>query len=678
MESAHVVGVVRESEGSGALAGFLKTIAPFAPWRSWKAAYLSATIGGGVAVVLASIGGLVATPVALPWLILVGLTIVSGYATLRLPTIPVSFSISDSFTITAALLYGPEAGTVVVAIDSLVISYQLARRNFGVQRLLFNTAAPALAMWTAAHGFFWLAGVGPLMQPAPSLGRLFGPLIVFAALYFVLNTGLIAGAVAFEQRTPPLAIWRRHFLPLWLTHFGGTGVALLLIALIHVRGADLVVLTLVAPIPLILYVTFRNAVGRIEDQCVHLGQVNRMYLSTIETLAHAIDAKDQVTHGHIRRVQHQAMRLARALGIDEEVELRAIEAASLLHDMGKLAVPEHILNKPGKLTHAEFEKMKLHAAVGADILSSIEFPYPVVPIVRHHHEYWNGKGYPSGLKGEEIPIGARILSVVDCFDALTSDRPYRPKMTCAEAFAILRERSGSNYEPRIVERFLEIQTEDTPREDATPASAALSAITETIHSDAVRRWNDTGPSYDRGVLAMVYELGAMIATASDAAAMIDQLHDALHRFMPAACTVAYLYEPASDALIARHVSGQHAAALRGLVIPLGQRLTGWVAAQRSTVINSDAALDLGNLTLRLAPPPHTCLSTVLCIDGELVGAITVYSTSAEPFTDRHAALLEVLAPKIAVGARKGAGDRPVTSEPAEDRPIAPAGLRFAR
>src|SRR6185295_10626328 len=114
----------------------------------------------------------------------------SGCATLCLPTIPASFSISDSFTITAALLYGPGAGTVAVVIDSLVISYQLARRNFGVQRLLFNTAAPALAMWIAARTFFWLAGVGPLVHPAPLLGRLFGPLIVFAALYFVLNTGL--------------------------------------------------------------------------------------------------------------------------------------------------------------------------------------------------------------------------------------------------------------------------------------------------------------------------------------------------------------------------------------------------------------------------------------------------------------------------------------------------------
>ena len=676
MKHAIAPAVARGGVGSPvAIGGILRKIAP---WRSWKTAYLSAIICGGVAVVCGSIGGLIATPVALPWFVLAGLTIVSGYATLRLPTIPASFSISDSFTITAALLYGPEAGTVAVAIDSLVISYQLARRNFGVQRLLFNTAAPALAMWTAAHCFFWLAGVGPLLQPAPSLSRLFGPLLVFAALYFVLNTGLIAGAIAFDQRTAPLAIWRRHFLPLWLTHFGGAGVAALLIALMHARGTDLMVLALVTPIPLILYATFRNAVGRIEDQCVHLGQVNRMYLSTIETLAHAIDAKDQVTHGHIRRVQQQAMRLARALGIEEEVELRAIEAASLLHDMGKLAVPEHILNKPGKLTHAEFEKMKLHSTIGADILSSIDFPYPVVPIVRHHHEFWNGGGYPSGLKGEEIPVGARILSVVDCFDALTSDRPYRPRMTSAEAIAILRERSGSNYEPRIVERFLEIQTEEPSCDDATPASAAFSAITETVHSDAARRWHDAGPAYDRGVLEMVYELGATIATASDAAAMIDRLHDALHQLMPVACSVAYMYEPASDALIARHVSGQHAAALRGLVIPLGQRLTGWVAAQRSTVLNSDAALDLGNLTLRLTPPPHTCLSTALYVNAELVGAITLYSTTPEPFTDRHATLLEVLAPKIAAVVRKWTGDPPITSEPAADRPMASSLLRFAR
>jgi putative nucleotidyltransferase with HDIG domain len=147
----------------------------------------------------------------------------------------------------------------------------------------------------------------------------------------------------------------------------------------------------------------------------------------------AIDAKDQVTHGHIRRVQTRAVFLAKKVGVTEEQQIRAIEAAALLHDTGKLAVPEHILNKPGRLTFEEFEKMKLHASVGAEILSAIDFPYPVVPIVRHHHENWDGSGYPSGLAGIDIPIGARILAVVDCFDALTSDRPYRPRLSDKEA-----------------------------------------------------------------------------------------------------------------------------------------------------------------------------------------------------------------------------------------------------
>src|SRR5439155_9339379 len=178
--------------------------------------------------------------------------------------------------------------------------------------------------------------------------------------------------------------------------------------------------------------------------------------------AMAIDAKDQVTHGHIRRVQTFATRLAREVGIRDEKLIRAIEAAALLHDMGKLAVPEYILNKPGKLTEAEFEKMKLHASVGADILSAIEFPYPVVPIVRHHHENWNGKGYPDGLKGTDIPIGARIISVVDCYDALVSDRPYRPKLSEDEALAILLERRGVMYDPLVVDTFLQVHKQIAP------------------------------------------------------------------------------------------------------------------------------------------------------------------------------------------------------------------------
>ena len=234
------------------------------------------------------------------------------------------------------------------------------------------------------------------------------------------------------------------------------------------------------PLLLVCYLTFRTAMARVEDSNQHLSELNRLYLSTVETLAMAIDAKDQVTHGHIRRVQTHATALARHVGVSDEKLLQAIEAAALLHDMGKLAVPERILNKPGKLTDAEFEKMKLHASVGADILSAINFPYPVVPIVRHHHENWDGSGYPSSLKGTEIPIGARILAVVDCFDALTSDRPYRPRLTDEQALAILSDRRGSMYDPLIVDTFIRVH-QLAVREDSqpTPSNHILNAI---VHS----------------------------------------------------------------------------------------------------------------------------------------------------------------------------------------------------
>lgn len=308
----------------------------------WNTVYLAAVIGGGTVALLTSIVHLLGTPVGLPWFLLAGLTVLSGSATLRLSSIAVSFSVSDTFTIAAALLFGPAAGTVVVAIDSLVISCRLARHNLGWQRLLFNATAPALAMWISTRCFFAIVGVGPLIDASVSLGHLVVPLLVFAGLYFILNTGSTALAVAFEQFTSPIVIWRRHFMPLWPTHFGGTAVAFLLMAFMRYHGGDLIVLGLVASIPLVLYATFKNTIGRVEDQVAHLGHINRMYLGTIETLAHAIDAKDQATHGHIRRVQQNAMRLAAALGIDSETELRALEAASLLHDTGKLAVPEHI------------------------------------------------------------------------------------------------------------------------------------------------------------------------------------------------------------------------------------------------------------------------------------------------------------------------------------------------
>jgi diguanylate cyclase (GGDEF)-like protein/putative nucleotidyltransferase with HDIG domain len=374
-------------------------------------------------------------------------------------------------------------------------------------------------------------------------------------------------------------------------------------------------------------------------------------MSTIETLAMAIDAKDQVTHGHIRRVQAYAVGLARRLGVSDPALIRAIEAAALLHDMGKLAVPEYILNKPGPLTPAEFEKMKLHASVGADILSSINFPYPVVPIVRHHHENWDGHGYPDGIKGTDIPIGARILSVVDCFDALTSDRPYRPRLSDADAIRILMERRGRMYDPLIVDTFIAIYKDITPESPIAPDTSrqGLAAITRVAvpvddAQPAASGFDDIASSTEE--MLVLYELARGLTGRLELADAADVISKHLRRIVPASTCVFFVYEPDRDEIIARHAAGENASHFIGLQIARGERLSGWVAANRRSIINSDPVLDLGETARSIKPRLRSCLSTPLVQDGQLVGVLSVYSPQARGFSDDHRRLLEVIGRQV--------------------------------
>ena len=403
----------------------------FSQLRPAARAYVSTVVVVGFAAVLQSLIALYRAPVALEWLVLAALTLLTGSFTIKVPSINARLTVSETFVFASVLLFGVAAGTLTVVLETLVVALWTRREVRSTYHALFNVSASSLSIWIAATVFFAISGFEPLFNRNTPLGVLFGPLAVLTIVFFVSNSWLVAIAVGLEKNQSAPEIWWKNFKWLAVNYFSGASVAAVLVTYSNTLTARALFGSLVIIVPLLLvsYLTFRTAMGRVEDTNQHLGQLNRLYLSTIETLAMAIDAKDQVTHGHIRRVQAHATSLAREVGVRDESLLKAIEAAALLHDMGKLAVPEYILNKPGKLTAAEFEKMKLHASVGADILSAIEFPYPVVPIVRHHHENWDGTGYPSGIKGTEIPIGARILSVVDCFDALTSDRPYRPKLS---------------------------------------------------------------------------------------------------------------------------------------------------------------------------------------------------------------------------------------------------------
>ena len=236
-----------------------------------------------------------------------------------------------------------------------------------------------------------------------ALGGVLGPLAVTAMVYIVLNAGLIASVAGPNQRSHFVAIWRKLFLGLWLTQIGSTAIAALIIVIAASPHPDLEIISVALPLPLILYFTFRSAMARWHEHLRHENTERQMYVATTETLAQALDAKDQATHKHVRRVQRYAMHLARELGISDTADMRAIEAGALLHDVGKLGVPEHILNKPSALTSTEFDQVKRHPEIGAQIVSTVGFPYPVVPIIRHHHENWDGSGYPAGLRGERHP-----------------------------------------------------------------------------------------------------------------------------------------------------------------------------------------------------------------------------------------------------------------------------------
>jgi putative nucleotidyltransferase with HDIG domain len=508
-------------------------------------------------------------------------------------------------------------------------------------------------MWLSAQVLVLLPRGGLADSPLHLL-RLIVLLALFAASYFVLNTGMIAAAVALQNRCSPLKVWRAHFFGLWLTYFGGGAAAGLVFLLLYTTTSNLALLGVLLPLPLVLYVAFRHSMGRLDDQLRHLADLNSLYLSTIEALAQAIDAKDHFTHGHIRRVQMYAGRLARELGMPDQ-ECKAIDAAALLHDMGKIGVPEHILNKPGKLTNAEYEKVKMHAALGADILSSIKFPYPVVPIVRHHHERWDGRGYPDGLAATGIPLGARLLAVVDCFDALTTNRPYRPALSDDEAAEVLRSERGKSYDPRVVDAFLNVFREVAVHEGVPVLpEGTMDAVARTFHSAPAAA--DLKPAAVHDDLAAVHDdlaavfldVGAALAQARNADEVGRAVWDCVSVMMPATSCVLYLTDAPGETLRAAFTAGDHAPTLSGITLPLGHALSGWVAANRCTMVNADALLDVAGLAVALDPPLHTCLSSPIASDAATLGTLTLYSSATSAFSDRHGRLLEALAARAAL------------------------------
>jgi putative nucleotidyltransferase with HDIG domain len=610
-------------------------------------AYVLCVSAIGLSIAAHSLGQLLVQQVSIQWLILAALTLLTGSFTVRIPKINARLSVSDTFVFASVLLFGPAAGTITVLLDALIISLRLQHPFREPFRIIFNLSLAALSTWVAAQIFFIVSGVQPYSIQQTPLGQILFPLFLFTLTYFLVNTWLVSFALALEQGRPAYPIWRDNFFWLAVNYFGGASVAALLVT--YTKEVDFTTLGIIVPLLLISYLTFKTSMGRIEDANRHLLEVNKLYLSTIETLAMAIDAKDQITHGHIRRVQRLAVGLAHSVGVHDEIQIKAIEAAALLHDMGKLAIPEFILNKPGRLTPSEFDVMKQHANIGADILGSIHFPYPVVPIVRHHHEAWDGSGYPDKLKGVSIPLGARILSVVDCFDALTSDRPYRPALSVEDAISVLVQRRGTMYDPLIVDKFIEAQTtlsqlaeSDEAEKEAIDTLATKLRIMPEMPALTVLEPSDQLPLKTLSIIKSIKPSPNGISI-DDLGGVVSRQLSKLTGF---AAIALYCVTDNEQAIKCRYADRTLADLVDSPEIPLGERLSGWVAAHRTPIWNSDATLDL---PAEVAKRTNVALgSSVPLLDGSsLVGTLTLYGDAGNEIVVEQRLLIQSIAPLLA-------------------------------
>jgi putative nucleotidyltransferase with HDIG domain len=612
------------------------------PWRARL--FVGAVSLIGFAVVGNSVRALVSSQMPSEWMVFAILTIASGLLTVKVPSLDARVSVSEAFAFASVLLFGPHVGVVTLALDGIRVSFHW---KMNTEQTMFNFANLGVSMFAGASVFFLTSGVPPLFTgPAPS-SMIALHLALMTATYFAVNSGLTAAVVALSSGRPVQSVWLKHYWPLIPGYIAAASVSLLLV--LAFREVQMLAVGLIVPLLLVCYLTVRSSYGRLEDAKNHVEHLNRLLFSTVETLATAIDAKDEVTHDHVRRVQQGTLALARAVGVTDSLQLQAIEAAALLHDTGKIAVPEHILNKPGKLTAAEFEKMKRHAPIGAEILSSIEFPYPVVPIVRHHHENWDGTGYPDRLKGEEIPLGARLLSVVDCFDALTSDRPYRRAMTDQQALAILKDRRGIMYDPAVVDAFMADYKRIMPESNAEPHPATR-AIGDARALDREEQAASQPAQAEAGLgdeLLAITSLSRALTGDAKVADVGALLWTILRSVLPCETMGIFLPDVETDEIALRYVAGAHAASLRGTRRATGAGIAGWVAVNTRPAVNADPSLDLGFRIGEITPPLRSCLAVPL-VDGEsLVAVLALYRMQRTAFSEDDVRLVELLAPRLA-------------------------------
>ncbi len=461
-------------------------------------------------------------------------------------------------------------------------------------------------------------------------------------------------------------VWKESYLWMLPYFIAGSLLASLFAVAKTEIGWQLPVL--VMPVVYLVWRAYHLYMERLEDGLRHAEEMAALHLRTIEALALAIDAKDETTHAHLQRVQIYALEIGREIGLNKP-ELDALRAASLLHDIGKLAVPEHIITKPGRLTPEEFEKMKIHPVVGAEILERVRFPYPVAPIVRSHHERWDGTGYPNQLRGEAIPIGARILSVVDCFDALASDRQYRRALPLDKAIGIVIQETGHSFDPRVVEilarRYQELEAMAVEKAGEPPRLRREIRVEGTTAPAAgyeksgpePRLQTASAPGETSDFLALIaaarqeaqtiFELVQSLGNSLSLDETLSVLSVRLKRIVPFDAMAVYIRR--GDVLEPELVAGDNFRLFSSLRIPMGQGLSGWVAENGKPIVNGNPSVEPGYLN---DPAKFSTLNSALAVPlaglNGVIGVLTLYHSDRDAFTRDHLRVLLVVSSKLSL------------------------------
>jgi diguanylate cyclase (GGDEF)-like protein/putative nucleotidyltransferase with HDIG domain len=485
------------------------------------------------------------------------------------------------------------------------------------------------------------------------------PLAAAASTYFLANTVPVAAIIGFTEQKSMRKIWAECYFWSFPYYLAGAAIAAM-VAWLSWR-VDWQTSLLVLPTAYLIYRSYRLYMGKLENEKAHVEEIANLHLRTIEALALAIEAKDHTTHAHLQRVRLYALEIAKELDISAE-DTEALHAAALLHDIGKLAVPEHIISKPGKLTREEFEKVKIHPVVGAEILERVSFPYPVVPIVRSHHERWDGSGYPYGLKGEEIPIGARILAAIDFFDALTSDRQYRAAKPAEEAMQMLVDESGKSFDPRVVDilrrRYRDLEKLVHAGDDHPSAAAPSPAVKmdrNVMPATGLEEGSNPALSGGTKFLASIsaarqeaqtlFELSQDLGASLSLGETLSVFSVKLKRLVPYDSIAIYIHR--GEELLAEHTAGDNFRQLASLRIPLGEGLSGWVARNREPIINGDPMLEPGYSTSseNQAQLRSALVVPLEGVDG-IVGVLALYRADTDAFTADHLRILLAISSKM--------------------------------